>query len=161
MPSNRNTSSMKAQQDFKQLYQVTCVFCNNITWNLFNQVWCGVGRLDVPFRRRDLCTGEAADLLHQLGEVPVGGEHQPHEEAGLCQHTEENDHHQVQAALTLGENEVGVVLWVVYKSVLFSLNCGPSSEGQSTRVSQTSPSWRATGSGSWWSWRERSTLRSP
>lgn len=82
-------------------------------------MWCGVGRLDVPFRRRDLCTGEAADLLHQLREVPVGGEHQPHEEAGLCQHTEENDHHQVQAALTLGENEVGVVLWVVYKSVVF------------------------------------------
>lgn len=60
-----------------------------------NQVWHRAGRLDVPLRRRDLSSGEAADLLHQLREVPVGGEHQPHEEAGLGRHTEENDHHQV------------------------------------------------------------------
>lgn len=58
-------------------------------------MWRRVGCLDVPFRRRGLCSRQAAHLLHQLREVPVGGQHQPHEEAGLRRHTEEDDHHQV------------------------------------------------------------------
>lgn len=75
---------------------VMCILLRNyLPWKLLNQVRHRAGRLDVPVGRRDLSSGEAADLLHQLGEVPVGGEHQPHEEAGLGRHTEENDHHQV------------------------------------------------------------------
>lgn len=78
--------------------EVMCVhfvFRNNLPWKLLDQVRRSAGRLDVPFRWRALSSGEAANLLHQLREVPVGGEHQPHEEAGLSRHTEENDHHQV------------------------------------------------------------------
>lgn len=61
-------------------------------------MWRRFGRLDVPSGGRDLSSGQAAALLHQLGEVPVGGEHQPHEEAGLSRRTEEDDHHQVAQA---------------------------------------------------------------
>lgn len=55
-------------------------------------MWSGAGCLDVPSGGRDLCSGQAAHLLHQLGEVPMGGERQPHEEAGLGRHKEEDDH---------------------------------------------------------------------
>lgn len=62
------------------------------------QVWHSAGRLDVPFRWGDLPSSETANLLHQLRKVSVGREHQPHEEAGLSRHTEENDHYKVQWA---------------------------------------------------------------
>lgn len=64
----------------------------------WTQVWRSAGRLDVSVKRRDLSSSEAADLLHQLREVSVGGEHQPHEEAGLGCHTEKDDHYQVDWA---------------------------------------------------------------
>lgn len=51
----------------------------------------------------------------------MGGEHQPHEEAGLCSYTEENDHNQVRCAaatlfLTTAEFKFTPVL-IVRKSV--------------------------------------------
>lgn len=61
-------------------------------------MWRGFGRLDVPPGGRDLSSGQAAGVFHQLGEVPVGGKHQSYEEAGLSRHPEEDDHHQVPQA---------------------------------------------------------------
>lgn len=116
-----------------------------------DQVWNSTGRLDVSFRRWDLSACEAADLLHQLWEVSVGGKHQPNEEAGLYSDTEENDHHQVRSehGFVMGKRN-GKWNWFCV-----------SSEGRCTRAFQTSPSWRGTGLGSWWSLRERSTRNSP
>lgn len=123
---------------------------------LFFQVRHRAGRLDVPFRWRDLSSGQTAHLLYQLREVPVGGEHQPHEEAGLCRHTEEDDHYQVWCSeRAQDETELCPTLCD------FSSGSVPSSEAQSTRASQTSPSSQATGSESWWSWRERLTPSLP
>lgn len=74
------------------------------------QVWRRAGRLDVPFGGRDLPQGQAAALFHQLGEVPVGGEHQSHEEAGLSRRPAQDDHHQVRRAQPSSASETDPTL---------------------------------------------------
>lgn len=73
-------------------------------------MWRRFGRLDVPSRGRDLSSGQTTGLFHQLGEVPVGGEHQSHEEAGLSRCTEEDDHHQVSQAQPAAVIEISLTL---------------------------------------------------
>lgn len=73
------------------------------------QVWSSTGRLDVSFRRRDLSSCEAANLLHKLREIPVGGEHHSHEEAGVSCHTEKNDYYQVHLTHLLFSRNVVTV----------------------------------------------------
>lgn len=69
-----------------------------LTFQRLVQVRRRLGRLDVPSRGPDLSWGQTAAVFHQLGDVPVGGEHHAHEEAGLSRHAEEDDHHQVSQA---------------------------------------------------------------